>query len=174
MSISGPDGVVETTWVARPGSALSCARASSWFRLRQPRFLAYALGYIVFISACVALVGPRRLALLNIGVGLAVAVVFLTADVALDLRRRFRFVATIWPAGHRLTCRIGPDYLVVIDAHEQNHFDVGWFERIDVIGEWAFFVRRTRHWGVYPLSLIPPQELGRLRIEIARSRSRTS
>src|SRR4051812_35530709 len=103
------------TWVADRGTAWSAAWALTCLELTQPKFLLFAGGVVVGLPAFLAAAahdGP----VFGLVLGLALAVFLLAGCVLIAAWRRARHFRLVLPAGHRVSCRFGPDHFVMRDA----------------------------------------------------------
>jgi len=165
-----PDGPTveppEQTWVADAGTAWSAAWALTSLELTAPRFLLFAGAVVVGLPALLAAAahdGP----VFGLVLGLALAVLLLGACVLIAAWGRARHFRLVLPAGHRVSCRFGPDHFVLRDAGAESTVQVSRYDRIDVVGDWVFLRQHARRVRViYPRSLIPSHDLSRLRLSI--------
>jgi hypothetical protein len=154
------------TWVADRGTAWSAAWALTCLELTQPKFLLFAGGVVVGLPAFLAAAahdGP----VFGLVLGLALAVFLLAGCVLIAAWRRARHFRLVLPAGHRVSCRFGPDHFVMRDADAESTVQFRRYDRIDVVGDWVFLRQHARRVRVlYPRALIPPHDLSRLRLTI--------
>jgi hypothetical protein len=170
MSFSEPGAESpEWTWVATRGSAWSAAWALTGLEVVQPRFLMFVGAVMVGLPAFLVAAGKQGTAF-DLVLGIALGGFLVVSCVAISTYGRARRFRILLPAGHRLTCRVGPDYFVLRNDDAESTMQFSRYERLDVVGEWVFLrqhARRVR--ALVPLQLFAPDDLARLRLVILGS-----
>jgi hypothetical protein len=170
MSLSEPTGEpVERTWVAGRGTAWSAASALTWLETTRPRFLMFAGAVVLGLPALLVTAGQQGTAF-DLVLGLVLAAFLLACGVVISAWSRARAFRVMLPPGHRLTCRIGDDHLLLRDADSETRVQFDRYARMDVVDHWVILGQRSRRVRVlYPRALFDPDDLARLRLTIMGS-----
>jgi hypothetical protein len=134
--------------------------------VRSLRFRLIAVAIVIGLPAFLVAVGqggPLFLLLL----GLVLATFLLGCMFGLSIHARRRAFGAQFPPGTVLTTQFGADHLVLRRQWTATTVEFRAYDRLDTVGDWVFlhqYGRRVQ--AVYPLALVPPDDLSRLRLTI--------
>jgi len=166
-----PDETVEPptyTWVAERGTARSAAYAMTVLEMRGLRFRLFAVVVMIGLPALLVAAGKGGKAFLLL-LGLALGTFLLASTVGISTWGRARHFRTVLPPGLVLTSQFFDDHLILRRQWTATAVEFRAYDRLDVVDDWVFLRQRGRRRPIralYPLALIPPDDLARLRLTI--------
>jgi hypothetical protein len=167
--MSEPDQALEPptyTWTAERGTAWSAAYAMTVLEMRGPRYRLFAVVVIVGLPTFLAAVAQGGTAF-GLLLGLALAAFLLISTTVIGTCGHQRHFAALLPPGLVLTTQFFPDHLVLRRQWTATAVEFRAYNRLDVVDGWVFLRQRGRRVrALYPLALIPRDDLARIRLTI--------
>jgi hypothetical protein len=163
-----PEEPPTNTWVAERGTAWSAAYAMTVLEMRGLRYRLFAVVVLVGLPTLLAAAAHGGTAF-GLLLGLVLAVFLLVSMTLISTWGRQRHFRTVLPPGLVLTSQFYDDHLVLRRQWTATAVEFRAYDRLDVVDVWVFLRqrgRRRRVRALYPLALMPPDDLARLRLTI--------
>jgi hypothetical protein len=154
------------TWTADRGAAWSAAYALTRLELAAPRSWVFAVVALVGLPTFLARAGQGSTASLLL-FGVLLAAFLIGSSLLIAFWSRIRHFRRSLPAGLVLTSQFFPDHMVVRRQWTASAVQFRGYNRLDVVAGWVFLRQREGRVRVlYPQSLIPSDDLARIRLTI--------